>query len=181
MNSDAFEKHWVIFEATARPLLEAARDRVQKSGITCEVVEVVDRDVDQGLGFIARMRSEPQAADNDVYIELMLMDGDEVGLEMKCGEPVVAVGLDISNIQGVSFASLIPKNYTEELGTASAVEIIRRVTELAEPFDLSIKVIDAWGRSFSEQAAADAAFDEKKRAEAARAGGRPAAAADLSP
>lgn len=163
MDSDTFEKHWAVFELAARPLLDAARDRVQKAGISCGVVDIVDRDVDRGLGFTAQLREASEDADNNVSVELMLLDGDELGLDSpNSQEPVVAISVTISDSTGVEYHSNTPFNFTTDAGTADPAEIVRRVEHCAELFQLSSEVINAWGKAFASQVVTEHAQDQAK-------------------
>lgn len=153
MDSDTYDKHWAVFEAAARPLLQSARASVQACGITCETVDVVDRDVDRGLGFIAQLQATPAQGDNNVFVELMLVDGDEAGFGPGADdEPQVNVSLLISDASGKEYKAVIPYNFTAEVGTADPVEIVARVQACVEPLELASHVINAWEQAFRHEA-----------------------------
>ena len=147
MDNDTYSKFFAVFEAVAKPILEEARKQVQREyGILCESVEVIDHDVERGLGFIAKSTTE---ANTDlVFVELMLTDGDERGYYAGADVPTVGLMMTVTEADGTELAQIAPYNFTKQVGTSDPAELARRLTDYFNSDDIASIVNDAWGSAY---------------------------------
>ena len=156
MDSATYDKHWAVFEATAKPLIEALRVRVQRDfGIDCGVVEELDLCEERALGFTAQLRPIPEDADNNVFVEILLIDGDEADFGSEMDEPQVGVSFRISDTKNVEYVRCIPGNFTEAVGTSDAAVLVDKVKTGIDWDSAHMWVFEAWEKAFSAQAQAD--------------------------
>lgn len=177
MDSATYDKHWAVFEATAKPLLNELRERVQRYyGIACGAIDKLDWDVERGLGFVAQLRNPSEDTDNNVFLELVLVDGDEAGFGTESDEPQVGVTLAITDKNGVEYTKLMPGNFTDAVGTSDAVVLVEKIKECVNLDEVPNLVLTAWERAFH----AASLGSENSTPEPAAPGAR-ALGADTSP
>jgi hypothetical protein len=149
MDSATYDKHWAVFEATAKPLMEALRARVQSDfRIDCGAVEELDLCEERALGFTAQLRPIPEDADNNVFVELLLIDGDEAGYAGDTDEPQVGVSFRISDTKNVEYVRCIPGNFTEAVGTSDAAVLVEKIKKEIDWSSAHVWVLEAWEQAF---------------------------------
>lgn len=117
MNNAEYEVFEVPFREAARPLLEQLRQRLTDAGRgPFTEVDIVDKDVDRGLGFDSVENPEKE------FVELMLHDGAESGYE--------GVGLSMSCSSYALGQVWAPGNYTTDVGATTVEELIDRLKSL---------------------------------------------------
>jgi hypothetical protein len=124
MNSAQYQPYWKAFECEARPVLERLCLEIMRSHpkMWLSAIDVVDHDVERGLGFRVVWPGSSEAALADGYVEFMLADGDESGFDG------VGVRLECSPmLSGVVYQ---PYNYTDQVGTRCLEELRRRIQAL---------------------------------------------------
>ncbi len=165
MNSALYDSYWRVFEAAAKPRLEAVRSRVQRYyGIACEAVEPVDYDEERGLAFTLKLRPESKDGDNNVFVELVLNDGDEAGFGPGDeGEPQVGVSLKILGCDGTEYQVTIPGNFSGAVGTSDPLELIAKVEECVDGDVLAHRAYGAWKSAFAAQTLSRAAVPPSAR------------------
>lgn len=124
MNSAQYQPFWKAFESEARPVLERLCLEITRCHpkMWLSAIEVVDHDVERGLGFRVIWPGSNETPLADGYVEFMLADGDE------CGFDGVGVRLECSPmLSGVVYQ---PYNYTDQVGSRCLEELRRRVQAL---------------------------------------------------
>lgn len=154
MDATTYGNYFALFQATAKPVLDEAVKLLHEFyGITCDDVSVVDRDVEQGLGLVARLQSDAPKGQNAVFLELLLIDGDDRDFEE---EGQVGVAMSITDASGEEFPSLgTLYNYTSRIGTSDPVELVGRITDNLVATGIASMVHDAWSEVFRAQSSAD--------------------------
>ena len=130
MTNTEYEKYEAVFAPIARRKLGELRNTLSTFWKDVGVVEVIDRDVERGLGFVL-------GNGDDRAVELMLNDGDENGYE--------GVGLHMtasSYAVGVVWA---PCNFTAQVGTTDLAELQARL-ESMDVRDIAQRVNQEWLR-----------------------------------
>lgn len=136
MNNRQYKVFEAPFLAVARPLMEQLRSALQERGFEAlsEIV-TVDHDVSRGIGFV-------DTTDDDLYVELMLEDGDAHGYDGVA--PVLNCSVFLS---GQVWA---PENFTENVGITRPEGIVERFQHF-DPYEVAHRVALEWDRVRNER------------------------------
>jgi len=136
MNNSQYKAFEAVFEEVARPLLERVRSSLAAHGYDClsEIVPV-DHDVSRGIGFL-------HTSDDDLYVELMLEDGDAHGFEGVA--PLLTCSIFLS---GQVWA---PYNFTQDVGIVDPAGIAERM-ESFDPAEVALLIAREWNRVQAER------------------------------
>lgn len=127
MSASAYEKHWAIFARVAGSVIVAAQDGLKSTGLLVEAGGDPSGDEERSLGFIV---SSPHDREGRLFVDLCLLDGTVRGFgpAEETGASQVGLSLAIVDASGSERLSLIPFNYTEDLGVSTAAELVERVS-----------------------------------------------------
>jgi hypothetical protein len=117
MNDALYGVFETQFRAAAIPLVEQLRQRLTDLGLgPFTPVDIVDRDVERGLGFASVL--DPGIE----FFDLMLHDGDEYGYE----------GVSLAGYCSIYGSGQVwaPANYTSAVGIVDASELARRLADM---------------------------------------------------
>jgi len=130
VTNDEYELFEKPFRELAMPLMERLRQTLIEAGSFGDMdpVEVVDKDISRGLGF--QSKDEP-----DLFVELMLEDGDAHGYE--------GVGLNMCASIWADGVVWSPGNYTEDVSITAEEELKLRFEEV-DLGSLALLVMQAW-------------------------------------
>lgn len=129
MNDAQYTRFEEPFREVARPLMEKLREVLAEMGKgPFTDVAVVDLDVDRGLGF----ESED---DPDIFVQLMLVDGDEHGYD--------GVGLNMTCSIMAGGQVWCPGNYTSSVGSRTVEELVERLASF-DPGEVALAISSHW-------------------------------------
>jgi len=135
MTNEEYLPFEVAFQATARPLLEALRQKLTEQGAgPFTEIDVVDKDVSRGLGFDPAGGGSPD--EFTPFVELMLEDGGEHGYE--------GVGLVMNCSIYFSGQVWAPFNYTESVGMSTPEQVVERILQEFDPSEIAISCLKEW-------------------------------------
>lgn len=142
MNPEQYKPFFDAFEPAAKnKLTELAGILSRQYGRVVTDVELIDHDVDQGFGFMVNNNRQ-------LFVELMLTDGDEYGFE--------GVGLILTcSVMGTGQV-WAPDNYTPLVGTTDHQVICDRLAAM-DVKQVACSIQDEWiSVEVAQEAQADA-------------------------
>lgn len=133
MRNEEYEDFERPFREAARPILEALREALISKGLgPLSEIEVLDFDIDRGLGFASE---DPDKTGH--FVHLVLADGEDRGYE--------GVGLLMTCSIFPNGQIWAPGNYSMQVGAITVDDLIARLGRLANGVqDYAIAVEREW-------------------------------------
>lgn len=124
MGSKHYGRYWDVFGLAARPILDIARERLQRPGLEIAALEETSTDDEKALGFAVK----DLEGGGVLYVDMWLLDGEDRGFGLDdSGAAKVSVSLSIVDQDGVQRFMHTPNNYGASVGVSGSLELLERV------------------------------------------------------